>query len=227
MGRGRPRAAPAAAPRRPARTRPCRGRGGRRRRGLPLVACAASRRRSTRSLCQPSIAWPTSTVSSTSPSSRVGRSASAATTVISTAVSTAWRGWAACTSSTGVVSRTRAGPVRRSRGATAAARPRRCRGRRGRGVAAGLGRRGRPRMPGRVSATGGLRGLRGSLAAAGQVRSDHARQYPCRGVAPREVRAGRRHFSAGARVAGSGVRHALRGGRHHSPRGSVKTALRL
>ena len=58
---------------------------------------------SIRSLCQPRIAWPTSTVASTRPTSRPGRPLIAAAIASPAAVRTACRGWAARSSRTGVV----------------------------------------------------------------------------------------------------------------------------
>ena len=68
----------------------------------PARSWRASRSRSTRSLSQPRTAWPTSTVAATSPTSRSGRPASPAARRHRRArCASAWRGWAARTSSTG------------------------------------------------------------------------------------------------------------------------------
>jgi hypothetical protein len=69
--------------------------------GFPGASFAASRVRSTRSLCQPTIAWPTRTVAKTRPSSRLGRPARAAAAAIPAAVRNACLGWAARSTSNG------------------------------------------------------------------------------------------------------------------------------
>ena len=169
--RWRARAARAAAGRRRARTTRCRGRAGPRRAACRGGVVARGRgRRSTRSLCQPRMACPTRTVAKTRPTSRVGRPASAAATASPSAVSSAWRGWAARSSRTGP----RSLPAQRVRGPRRRREPR----------APASGFAVDPRLPW-IRSERRCRRSSGLAVLAPALRDGHDRQYRPRGRAAR------------------------------------------